>query len=406
MARFCTKCGASMADEMRFCTSCGTPVSTQEPATEPVQTEETAPAEEGVTTVGEMSEDNMPDAPGQTPQAPPPPPRASAPPPQSRPAYQPQQPVYQQAQPVYHQPTYQQPVYHPPAAPQAGETPPPKGSKYEPITTGGFIGIMLLMCIPLIGIILTIVWACGGCRKVQKRNLARASLILIAVGLVISLVLGFAAKGIVNKAAKEIGITQSEGSGGLLGGLLGGDDNGKASSGGLLGGLLGDGESQTQSGGILGILGSLGGNDSTGNDELDELQDLLGQLEGLTGQDMGGDELIDEIGDINKEASKNSSGWPSDLPNFPSGTMSEVENYRTEFSGTTLEDTKAYIETLKGLGYEYQDFYDFGMSEADMLEYGGWWGTNGKWYISISHAEGVTTIDHVTELPDMSDLLG
>jgi len=26
--------------------------------------------------------------------------------------------------------------------------------------------------------------------------------------------------------------------------------------------------------------------------------------------------------------------------------------------------------------------------------------------LCISHAEGVTTIDHVTELPDMSDLLG
>ena len=116
--------------------------------------------------------------------------------------------------------------------------------------------------------------------------------------------------------------------------------------------------------------------------------------------------IENEIGEINKEASKNSDGWPADLPDFPSGTMNEVENYRTEFSGTTLEDTKAYIETLKDMGYEYQDFYDFGMSEADMMEYGGWWGYNGKWYISISHAEGVTTIDHVTELPDMSDLLG
>ena len=47
-----------------------------------------------------------------------------------------------------------------------------------------------------------------------------------------------------------------------------------------------------------------------------------------------------------------------------------------------------------------------GMSEADMMEFGGWWGYNGKWYISISHYDGVTTIDHVTELPDMSSILG
>ena len=244
------------------------------------------------------------------------------------------------------------------------------------------------MCIPVVGIILTIVWACGGCRKLQKRNLARASLIMMAVALVISLVLGFAGKKLVNNVMEEAGITQSEQNGGLLGGLLGGSKEKKSS-------------------GLLGLMGGLaGGEGTTGNSELDELQGLLNQLEGLTGEDMGTDELFDEIGEINKEASKNSDGFPSDLPDFPSGTMNQVEDYRTEFTGTTLEETKYYIETLKEIGYEYQDFYDFGMSEADMMEYGGWWGYNGKWYISISYAEGVTTIDHVTELPDMSELLG
>ena len=118
------------------------------------------------------------------------------------------------------------------------------------------------------------------------------------------------------------------------------------------------------------------------------------------------DDLIDEVKKVNKETEKNSDGWPSDLPDFPSGTMSSTASYRTEFTGTTQEDTVAYIETLKAKGYEYQDFYDFGMSEADMMEYGGWWGYNGKWYISISYSEGTTLIDHVTELPDLSSILG
>ena len=333
MAKFCTNCGATIPDEKYFCTECGTRIGATEEA--PV----TPP-------------------PVQTPpptQAPPPPPTQAPP------------------------PNYQ---YQTTAA--TGEAVPAPGSRYEPITTGGYIGIMLLMCIPIIGFLLTIIWACGGCRKLQKRNLARASLIMMVIGLVISLILGVAMRGVFRQAAEKAGITSDENLGSIVGGLLRGEEGGSNNRG------------------ILGF----GGNGSTGNSDLDALQGLMNQLEGLTGQEMGGEELFSEIGEINAEASQNSDGWPSDLPDFPSGSMNAVEDYRTEFSGTTLEDTKAYIETLKGMGYEYQDFYDFGMSEADMMEYGGWWGYNGKWYISISYAEGTTTIDHVTELPDLSELLG
>jgi hypothetical protein len=66
----------------------------------------------------------------------------------------------------------------------------PDGSPYEPITTGGFIGIFFLMLIPLVNIILLLVWACGGCRKVNKTNLARALLIMMLISAVLSLFAG------------------------------------------------------------------------------------------------------------------------------------------------------------------------------------------------------------------------
>ncbi|WP_051280355.1 zinc-ribbon domain-containing protein [Anaerovorax odorimutans] len=62
---------------------------------------------------------------------------------------------------------------------------PIKGSCYESISTRGYMGIFFLMCIPIMGQILTIVWACGGCRKINKRNLARAMLIFLLISFVI-----------------------------------------------------------------------------------------------------------------------------------------------------------------------------------------------------------------------------
>ena len=336
----CTHCGAPLQGGSRFCTECGA----------------TIPAAETV---------------NHTPPPPPAQPAYTPPPPQAAPAYTqaPQQPAY----------------------PQSSAGVPLPGGKYELISTKGLIGIMLLMCIPVVGQILMIVWALGGCRKIQKRNLARASLIMMVVALVISFILGLVLKSlfgkVVDKIEAETGISISEMTGSEK--SKNGDSKGSGADG------------------LLGLIGTLsGGEGSTGNEELDELKNLMNDLEAITGEENNFDDLVDEVDKVNQEAEKYSDGWPSDLPDFPSGTMNSTASYRTEFTGTTIEDTKAYIETLKAEGYEYQDFYDMGMSEADMMEYGGWWGYNGKWYISISHYDGVTTIDHVTELPDMSSILG
>ena len=60
-----------------------------------------------------------------------------------------------------------------------------------------------------------------------------------------------------------------------------------------------------------------------------------------------------------------------------------------------------WIEDLKGDGFEYQDVYDFGMSEQDMLDMNGWWAYDGNTYLSVSFSEGTVTVDHTKELPDL-----
>lgn len=68
-------------------------------------------------------------------------------------------------------PVPQQPVYAVPVTVR----------QEEPISTGEYIGIFLLMIVPLVNLICLLIWACGGCKKVNKRNLARAMLVLILI---------------------------------------------------------------------------------------------------------------------------------------------------------------------------------------------------------------------------------
>lgn len=92
-----------------------------------------------------------------------------------------QQPAYQQ--PVYQQPDagyqYQQPMYQQP-------TPPVNN---EHMTTGEWVVTYLLLLIPLANIILPFIWAFSANTKQSKKTWARATLIFMAVGIVISIIL-------------------------------------------------------------------------------------------------------------------------------------------------------------------------------------------------------------------------
>jgi hypothetical protein len=113
---------------------------------------------------------------------------------------EPVQPAYTSAaEPVPPHPDPPHPVYTPPSqtAPsrqQAYALPhPPAYSGQpggEPLRIGQYIGMLLLMCVPILNVILLFVWGFGGSVNLNKKNFARASLILCAVMLIFWIVAG------------------------------------------------------------------------------------------------------------------------------------------------------------------------------------------------------------------------
>jgi len=91
------------------------------------------------------------------------------------------------AQPVQPQPS----VANPSGATQAyGNTTGPFGANLDrPLSVGQFMGMLVLSGIPLVGIVLLLVWAFGDGVNTNKKNYARACLILAVIGIILSIVL-------------------------------------------------------------------------------------------------------------------------------------------------------------------------------------------------------------------------
>ena len=233
MAKICKQCGSEIEQGKKFCTECGA-------------------------SANEALEKEMPKT-------------------DSTPKY-----TYTQTQQTY----TQQPQSADPDAP------PPKGSKYEVVTTKEFIGISLLMLIPIVNIVLLIVWALGGCRKINKRNMARASLIMMVITLIISLLVGMAVKALFNKALEEAGLSfengqfvveeNSDSEIGRLLGTISDFKNGEMAPediAGLLGVVTGEEFDTSQ---FEEMLGSITGED--GQIDMSQLEEILGQLEEISGE--------------------------------------------------------------------------------------------------------------------------
>ena len=165
---FCEKCGAKLPAGSKFCASCGAKTEAQ------------------------------PGGATGRPSAPPPP--AFAPPAQTTP---PPPPVQHPASPSPGQPFVQ----------SAGPAP-ARNSSYgppgiygaqaqlgsEPLSIGQYVGMFLLMMVPILNIILLFVWGFGSNANLNRKNFAKASLILAAVCLILSIFAG----GIIGKIISGI----------------------------------------------------------------------------------------------------------------------------------------------------------------------------------------------------------
>ena len=155
---FCNQCGAQIGEDTRFCTTCG--------------------ADQGL----QASE-----APKQQSQY-------------GQPYTQPANTQANAAQPGYVQPAYTQPNYA--QQPPVGK---PAETAVRPMGTWAYVGSILLMALPIAGFIIAIVWACGGTQNPNRRNLARATLILIAIGIVLSILFSAAMLSLFANIAQQYG---------------------------------------------------------------------------------------------------------------------------------------------------------------------------------------------------------
>ena len=71
-----------------------------------------------------------------------------------------------------------------------------RGTPYEPVSTWGWVGYMILLCIPLIGTILSIVFACGGTQKKSLVNFCRAYWLVFAICMVLAIIVSVAFAGV------------------------------------------------------------------------------------------------------------------------------------------------------------------------------------------------------------------
>ena len=128
---------------------------------------------------------------------------------------QPAQQAYQQTQ----QQSYQQPVYQQAACQAPPDIKPPKTSRYAVLGFGSYLGMMLLMLIPLANIVFLFIWAFGG-KNDNKKNFARAMLVMLVVSIVIGILTSMLVGNLIDKIYDAYLLELTDGQAGDLSELL------------------------------------------------------------------------------------------------------------------------------------------------------------------------------------------
>ena len=76
----------------------------------------------------------------------------------------------------------QQPAYNLDALVEAS-------AKYKPISMWGYFGYQILFCIPCVGFIMLLVFACGGGTNVNLKNFARSYFCMLIIGIVLAVII-------------------------------------------------------------------------------------------------------------------------------------------------------------------------------------------------------------------------
>lgn len=182
---YCDNCGKQVLDGAKFCDGCGAKTGSLD-----AQVAATAQASPYSVPPNPLPFSTLP--PSQPGYTPPPTPQPSY---NSSPAPQPGYNTPPAPQPVYSNPQqYPGSVYQPYSVQSQTDT--------EPLSTGQYIVMFLLLSIPIVNIILIFLWGFGKNVNPNKKSFARAVLIMFIVFLILWFIAGAAISSIIMKLSR------------------------------------------------------------------------------------------------------------------------------------------------------------------------------------------------------------